>query len=71
MTRFNEKNGGLMTRKVTIRLDETRFSELEQKASEIGTSVSFIIRHLVIRYLESEKRLGLSPRGHAGFLGGE
>lgn len=71
MTRFNEKTGGLMTRKVTIRLNEPSFLELEQKASEIGTSVSFVIRHLVIRYLESEKRLGLHPRGHSGFLGGE
>ncbi|MDD2337578.1 MAG: hypothetical protein PHD01_13490 [Geobacteraceae bacterium] len=71
MTRFNEKTGGLMTRKITIRLDETRFSELDRKASEIGTSVSFIVRHLVIRYLESEKRLDLHPRSHSGFLGGD
>lgn len=61
MTRKSERNGGLMTHKVTIRLDENRYSELDRKAMELGTSVSFIIRHLVIRYLESERRLAVNP----------
>ena len=61
MTRFNAETGGLMTRKVTIRLDERRFHELSKFAMHQGTSVSFIIRHLVIRFLEDQRRL--SPGG--------
>lgn len=58
MTRFNASNGGLKTHKVTVRLDEKRFLELDRKVIELGTSVSFIIRHLVVRYLENEQRFG-------------
>lgn len=59
MTRFNAKNGGLMTRKVTIRLDEKRFEELDNYAMQEGTSVSFIVRHLVVRFLENQRRLSV------------
>ncbi len=43
-------------RKVTFRLDDGRFNELDQLAFRHGVSVSSIIRHLVIRYLEESRR---------------
>jgi hypothetical protein len=48
-------------RKISFRLDESRADALELDACRNGVSVSFIIRHLVIRYLEEQKRL--SPAG--------
>jgi len=42
--------------KVTFRLDESRFVELESQAYRQGVSVASILRHLVIRYLEEARR---------------
>jgi metal-responsive CopG/Arc/MetJ family transcriptional regulator len=48
----------IQNRKVTFRLDETRLNELDALAYQQGVSVSSIIRHLVIRYLEEARRFG-------------
>lgn len=42
--------------KVTFRLDESRFVELESQAYRQGVSIASILRHLVIRYLEEARR---------------
>jgi len=43
-------------RKVTFRLDDALFSDLETQAYRQGVSMSSIVRHLVIRYLEEARR---------------
>ncbi|OEU62359.1 MAG: hypothetical protein BA870_09485 [Desulfuromonadales bacterium C00003094] len=58
MTRFNANNGGLLQKKITVRLDEHRLAELEQIARREGFSISLLVRHLVHRFLEERKRYG-------------
>jgi hypothetical protein len=53
MTRFQQKQN----RKISFRLDDARVQALEVAAGFNGVSLSFIVRHLVIRYLEEQKRL--------------
>lgn len=45
-------------KRLTIRLNEDHFNELEALACREGSSSSFIVRHLVIRYLEDKRRFG-------------
>ena len=52
----------ILQRKVTFRLDEKRLDELESYASREGTNVSFIVRHLVCRFLEVERRGFTAPQ---------
>ena len=46
----------LLDRRLTVRLDNDRFGVLEQMAKREGFSVSVIVRHLVYRYIEQERR---------------
>lgn len=57
MTRLNASNGGYLTRKITIRLDDKRIEELEDYARKEGVHRSTVVRHLVCRFLEAQKRL--------------
>ncbi|RNC68575.1 MAG: hypothetical protein ED859_09675 [Desulfuromonadales bacterium] len=66
MVQFNDVKGA-MTRKITFRLDEKRLCELESCSTAFGTSVSFLIRHLVLRFLEDQRRN--NPSSVSGFLG--
>lgn len=56
MTRFNAANGGLLEKKVCVRLDRERFEELEDLARREGFTVSLVVRHLVHRFLEDRRR---------------
>lgn len=56
MARFSEVKGGLMTEKVTFRLDKNHLEELDICAVHFGASVSFLVRHLVVRFLEDQRR---------------
>lgn len=56
MTRFNVANGGLLEKKVCVRLDRERFEELEDLARREGFTVSLVVRHLVHRFLEDRRR---------------
>ncbi len=46
-----------LERKITFRLDTFRFDELDDLARREGFSVSVIVRHLVCRFLEQERRV--------------
>jgi hypothetical protein len=46
-----------LERKVTVRLDADRFDELETYARSQGFTVSVIVRHLLCRFLEDQRRL--------------
>lgn len=56
MARFNDIKGGRMARKITFRLDEKHLEELETCSLNFGASVSFLVRHLVVRFLEDQRR---------------
>lgn len=43
--------------KITVRLDPQQLTRLEGYADEEGTTVSFMVRHLVRRFLEEKQRL--------------
>jgi len=45
------------TVKFSLRLDADRYSLLQEIADREGFNVSMIVRHLVYRFLEQEKRL--------------
>ena len=45
-----------LDRRLTVRLDKDRFGVLEQLARREGFSVSIIVRHLVYRYVEQQRR---------------
>jgi NRPS condensation-like uncharacterized protein len=47
---------------VTIRLDPERFDQLEDYARREGFTVSVIVRHLLCRFLEDQRRF---PGGRA------
>lgn len=57
MSRLNEKNGGFLTEKITVRLDKSRFDLLESLADRQGFPATVIVRHLIHRFLDQEKRL--------------
>jgi hypothetical protein len=46
-----------MEKRLTFRLDAQRFGELARLADKEGFSVSIIVRHLVYRYLEQQRKL--------------
>lgn len=46
-----------LERKVTVRLDADRFDELEAYARSQGFTVSVIVRHLLCRFLEDQRRV--------------
>lgn len=48
---------GNLDRKVTVRLDADRFAQLESYARSEGFTVSVIVRHLLCRFLEDQRRL--------------
>ena len=50
-----------LERKVTVRLDPDRFDQLDDIARREGFTVSLIVRHLVCRFLEQERRLKVDP----------
>lgn len=62
MSRINARNGGFLTEKVTIRLNEERFNQLEAISNREGFPVPVIVRHLIHRFLDQEKR-GQVTRG--------
>jgi len=57
MSRVNAATGGLLTEKITVRLNEKRFKHLEQIAEREGFPTPVIVRHLIHRFLEQENRL--------------
>lgn len=52
----------LKDKKVTFRLDQRRATQLDHWADQEGVTVSFLVRHLVCRYLENMARM---PHGTA------
>lgn len=46
-----------LQKRITIRIDQDRALELEEVARQEGVTVSFMIRHLVIRFLEERKKM--------------
>jgi hypothetical protein len=58
MTRFNQRNGGLLEKRITIRIDTVRYEELEKIARREGFALSLVVRHLVHRFLEERRRFG-------------
>jgi predicted DNA-binding ribbon-helix-helix protein len=44
--------------RVTFRMDENRYQDLERIARKEGFSVSTVIRHLVNRFVEDRRRSG-------------
>ena len=51
----------LKDKKITFRLDQKRTSDLQYIADSEGVNVSFIVRHLVIRYIEEQRRIMTKP----------
>jgi hypothetical protein len=47
-----------LDRKVTVRIDAERFDLLEDFARREGFTVSVIVRHLLCRFLEDQRRSG-------------
>lgn len=47
-----------LDRKITLRLDEDLVTELQDYARKERVSVSFVLRHLVLRFLEDRRRYG-------------
>jgi len=45
-----------LEKKVTVRLDAARFDQLESYARREGFTVSVIVRHLLYRFLEDQRR---------------
>lgn len=52
-----------LEKKITFRLDGSRFDELDDLARREGFTVSVIVRHLVCRFLEQERRLKVDRHG--------
>lgn len=59
MARLKKKQDRLES-KITFRIDDKRLDELECFALREGMPVSFIVRHLVVRFLEDQRRFPLS-----------
>ena len=45
-----------LTRQIAVRLDPERFEQLDAFARREGFSVSLVVRHLVCRVLEDQRR---------------
>ena len=45
-----------LDKRVSIRLETDRFDQLEAFARREGFSVSLVVRHLVCRFLEDQRR---------------
>jgi predicted DNA-binding protein len=45
-----------LTRQIAVRLDPERFEQLDAFARREGFSVSLVVRHLVCRFLEDQRR---------------
>ena len=56
-------NGNPLESRVTFRLDQDRLERLAEYAHREGFTVSLIVRHLVSRFLEDQRR-------HAGVTHG-
>lgn len=52
-------SGRCLDRRLTVRLDGDRFCVLEDMARREGFSVSVIVRHLVYRYIEQQRRFAV------------
>ena len=52
-----------MNKKISLRLDNDKATMLENIARREGFTVSQIVRHLVYRFLEQEKRFVQQPGG--------
>jgi len=60
---YKKRPGGLrktrrgdLEKRVTFRLDAKHLEELEAYAEKEGMNNSFLVRHLVIRFLESQRK---------------
>jgi predicted DNA-binding protein len=62
MTHYKRRNGGNLERRLTIRLDAERFDRLEEYAKRDGYSVSLIVRHLLCRFLEEQRKFAQVAR---------
>jgi hypothetical protein len=49
-------NAPALDHRLTVRLDADHFGDLDQMAKREGFSVSVIVRHLVYRYIEQQRR---------------
>jgi len=54
--RPSRKRRGDLDQRVTFRLDAAHLEELEEYGRAEGMSNSFLVRHLVIRFLESKRK---------------
>jgi uncharacterized protein (DUF4415 family) len=54
--RGTAQTAGNLERKVTVRLDADRFAQLESYARREGFTVSVIVRHLLFRFLDEQRR---------------
>jgi predicted DNA binding CopG/RHH family protein len=61
-----KKKRDRLERKITFRIDENRLEELENFAAFEGMPVSFVVRHLVIRFLEDRKRSNFLAKQNYG-----
>jgi hypothetical protein len=52
-------NAAALDHRLTVRLDADRFGVLDQMAKREGFSVSVIVRHLVYRYIEQQRRFAV------------
>ncbi len=48
-------------KRITFRLDEQHFEELADYAIREGMNFSFLVRHLVIRFLETQRKQAAFP----------
>lgn len=48
-----------LDQRLTIRLDKDRFDALEKMARSEGFSMSVVVRHLVYRYIEQQRRFAV------------
>ena len=49
-------NRASLDKKISVRVDADRYLDLEQYAFDEGMSASFLVRHLVYRFVEDFKR---------------
>jgi hypothetical protein len=48
-------------KRITFRLDAKHYEELEAYAEKEGLNFSFLVRHLVIRFLETQRKTAVLP----------
>ncbi len=56
-------NRSSLDKKISVRVDSDRYFDLEQYAFNEGMSVSFLVRHLVYRFVEDFKRQSSTATG--------